>query len=196
MVWAIFSDEHRASIKEIVESRSDRIVAIVGGAILDNTLHRTLSERLRNDKDINRKLLRVNGALGNTVPKIDLLYMLNAFEKPVRNALYGISEIRNFLAHKLDTSFDSQEKDMVDALNKLTIHEGKKYYPHHLFDQDSEIEIEPVENSRDRFLVNLQLGLIALMRDRVSHGTWSNTLLSENEIRERVRLQNQEKQKP
>ena len=59
MTWAIFSDEHIQAIGEIIGAGSGRVTAIVGGAMLDDTLRRTLSERLRNDKDIANKLLRV-----------------------------------------------------------------------------------------------------------------------------------------
>jgi hypothetical protein len=87
----------------------------------------------------------------------------------------GLTEARNFFAHNLDASFDSTAAKMVDAMKLLTLHEVLTHYPHHLYDKDSEHEIERVTNNRDRFLVNLQLCLIALMRDRVSHVAWSNT---------------------
>lgn len=159
MTWAIFSDEHIRAIAEIIQSGSERVTAIVGGALLDDTLRRTLAERLRNDKDIARKLLKVNAPLGNTVPKIDLLYMLQAFEKPVRNALYGLSNARNFYAHNLDASFNSQKKEMVDAMKLLALHEDRKVYPHHIYEGDADIPIETIKNNRDRFIVNLKLCL-------------------------------------
>ncbi len=195
MTWATFSDAHLRAIEEITQSDSDRVAAIVGVAMLDDTLRLTLTERLQNEKDINRKLLKVNGALGNTVPKIDLLYLLYAFEKPVRNALYGLSDLRNFFAHNLDASFDSHEKEMVNAMKLLILHQNRTYYPHHLFDRDSEHEIAAVSNNRDKFLINLKLCLIALMRDRVSHDVWSNKPLSEDELREQMRQEKQEKAK-
>jgi hypothetical protein len=167
-------------------------MAIVGGTLLDDTLRRTLAERLRNDKDTSEKLLKVNGPLGNTGPKIDLLYQLYAFEKPVRNALYGLTEARNFFAHNLDASFDSKAEKMVGAMKLLTLHEGRTHYPHHLYDKDSEHEIEQVGNNRDRFLVNLKLCLIALMRDRVRHVAWSNTPRSEEDLREHRRRKREE----
>lgn len=184
MTWAIFSDSHLRAIAEIIESGSDRVAAIVGGALLDDTLHRTLAERLRNDKDISRKLLKVNGPLGNAVPKIDFLYMLCAFDKPVRNALYGLANVRNFYAHNLDASLDSQEKEMTDALKLLTLHKGRAMYPHHIYDGDTNVAIEPIRTNRDKFLINLRLCLIALMRDRVSHKTWSNKNLTKKALHE------------
>ncbi len=175
MTWAIFSDEHIRAIGEIIHGASSgRVAAIVGGAILDDTLRRTLSERLRNDEDTANKLLRVGRALGNTGPKIDMLYMIGAFEKPVRNSLHGLIEIRNYFAHALNPSFNSQSREMVRAAKKLTLHKGRTHYPHAIYDEDTDEEIEDIANNRDLFLVNLKLCLIALMRDRVTHDTWSN----------------------
>lgn len=194
MPWATFSDAHLRAIDEIEKSDSDRIAAIVGVAILDDTLRLTLTERLQNDKNITGKLLKPNGALGNTEPKIDLLYLLYSFEKPVRNALYGLCHIRNLFAHNLDASFDSQEEKMIEEINKLILHDNKKYYPHHLFDKDSDFEIEPVISNRDRFLVNLRFCLRVLMRDRCSHVMSSNKPLTEAELREQMMQERQEKE--
>jgi len=188
MTWAIFSDEHIRAIGEIIrDARSDRITAIVGGAMLDDTLRRTLSERLRNDRNIANQLFRVGGVLGNTGPKIDLLYMLGGFDKPTRKALHGLCEIRNFFAHRLDASFSTRSKKMVQAIKNLTLHRGKTYYPHAIYDEDSDVKIEDTETNRDRFIVNLKLCLIASMRDRVTHELWSNKPLTKTALLENKR---------
>ena len=174
MVWAILGEEYNKAIDEIIASDSDRIIAVVGGAMLDDTLRRTLVERLRDNKDMNRKLFKPTGALGNLGPKIDLAYQLFVFGKEARNTLYGINNIRNFFAHRLDASFDTQDKPLIDAFNKLTFHEGRQYYPDPFSANDSEHEVETLNTKRDTFLVNLKLGLIYLMRDRLSHVTNSN----------------------
>lgn len=193
MTWAVFSDEHLRAIGEIILSgSSDRVAAIVGGALLDDTLRRTLAERLRKDDDISKKLLRVGGSMGNAGPKIDLLYMLSAFEKPERDALYGLSRVRNFFAHNLDASFNSQKKEMVEPMKLLTLHKGRKVYPHPIYEGDTDVPIEAITNNRDRFLVNLQFCLIALMRDRVSHHTWSNKPLTKTALREQKRARKQQ----
>ena len=142
--------------------------------MLDDTLRRTLEERLRDNKDINKKLFRATGPLGNLGPKIDLSYQLFAFSNEARNTLYGISEIRNFFAHHLDASFDAKDKPLVDAFKKLTLHEGRQHYPDPFTQNDSEHEIESINTKRGTFLVNLQLGLIYLMSDRLSHVPNSN----------------------
>jgi hypothetical protein len=182
MTWAIFADAHIQAVGEIIRSGNDRVTAVVGGALLDDTLRRTLSERFREDRDTTKKLLKVNGALGNAGPKIDLLYQLYAFERPVRNALHGVIQVRNAFAHTLDASFDSDLKEMRDALATLNLHDGLKVYPHFIHKESSDKPIEPIRGNREKFLVNLKLGLIALMKDRVSHKTWTNTALSESEL--------------
>jgi hypothetical protein len=79
--------------------------------------------------------------------------------------------------------FDSQGKEFLDAVDCLTLHESKRYYPDHRYGGDSNVEIEPVKDKHTQFIVNLKLGLIALMRDRCSHERHSNKSLSLEEIK-------------
>jgi hypothetical protein len=176
MVWAILSEDYNKAIREIIASDSDRIIAVVGGAMLDHTLRLTLETRLRDNKDINRKLFKPTGPLGNLVPKIDLAYQLFAFSNEVRNTLYGLSDTRNFFAHRLDALFDTRDDKLINALKKLTLHTGRSHYPDPFkgLGNDSEYEIEPANTQRDLFLVNLKLSLIYLMGDRLSHVANSN----------------------
>ena len=184
MTWAIFEETHLGAIREILNG-SDRVVAIVGGALLDDTLRRTLRERLRNHKDIENKLFKVGGALGNMVPKIDMLFMLQAIEKPVRDTLYGLADIRNLFAHNLNADLKSGGK-MAEAVAKLTLHVDREKWPHHWLNEDKNVKIDSMDlaTPRDIVITNLRICLILLMRDRVSHVTWSNVPLSPEEIRE------------
>ena len=181
MTWAIFSNSHIKAIGEMLTS-SDRVLAVVGGGLLEDTIYRTLSERLRNDRDVVANLLEIDKPLGNTAPQIDLLYLLYGFDGDMRAALKAIAHIRNLFAHELEASFDSEDKEFVKNIEKLNLHRGKTYYPHHLGGGDSTYKIEEVNNKRDRFMVNLKLGLIALMRDRLSHKPHSNELKTKEEI--------------
>ena len=90
--------------------------------------------------------------------------------------------MRNFFAHHTDASFDSLDKNFAEAMRRLVLHEGKTHYPHHLFGPDSNVPIEPITTRRDQFLVNLKLGLIALMRDRISHHEHSSKPRTEEEM--------------
>jgi hypothetical protein len=174
MVWALLDADQANAVQEIIKSGSERIMAVVGGAILDESLRRTLEERLRKDSKQSDFLFDVGGPIGNLRPKICLAYQLYAIEKPTRKACEGIAEIRNFFAHNLVASFDSTDKAMTTALTKLTLHDGRTHYPFHQAERDSEYPIEPVRNQRERFIVNLKLVLVMLMRDRSRHVTWSN----------------------
>lgn len=179
MVWAILSDDQNAAIKELTESQqSDRIVAVIGGAMLDDSVRRALEQRLRpkdGTTDMNNKLFRVGGPLGNTGPKIDLGYQLYMLDKPHRNAMHGLSEIRNLFAHNLSMSFADQGTKMKEASAKLLLHEGITHYPDPLLNmEDAMPELEPTTTPRDRFLVNLKLGLLWLAADYFKHESWSN----------------------
>jgi hypothetical protein len=179
MVWAILNPEQSAAIQELVDGqKSDRIVAIVGGTILDNSLASALRFRLRvaakGDTDIADKLFKISGALGNLGPKIDLGYLLYMFDKPVRNALYGLSEIRNFFAHNLVADMKSTEKKFAEAMGKLTLHKGESHYLSPMTLKPSEYAIEMPDGPRDVFIINLKVCLIWLMADGRRHGPWTN----------------------
>lgn len=188
MTWAVFLEDKytRAVIELLTEaaktSGSEKVVAVVSGALLEEAVDRTLRERLINDPGVIKNLLEADRPLGNVAPQIDLLYLLGAFDDRTRRALKGLAHVRNFFAHRTDASFDSLDKDFTDAMKRLVLHEGKTHYPHHLFGPDSNVSIESVTSRRDQFVVNLKIGLIALMRDRISHHDHSNGPRTEEEM--------------
>ena len=157
-------------------------MAVVGGALLERAVDRTLRERLRDNQGIADNLLGVDKPLGALNAQIDALYLLYGIDAPTRNALKGIAGVRNFFAHNLDASFDSLDKEFQKAMSRLNLHEGRTYYPHHLYGPDSNTKIEKVTNKRTQFIVNLKLGLIVLMRDRVSHELHTNRPFTDDEM--------------
>jgi DNA-binding MltR family transcriptional regulator len=143
MTWAVSGEEHPLAIEEIKSSNSERVVTIVGGALLDSTVHRTLKERLRgDDKDTVTQLLKPTGPIGNAQPKIQMLYLLGAFDASTRDAMIGLTEVRNFFAHNLSASLDSKDERLAGAFRKLTLHVGRTYYPHHFFGRETVNKIE------------------------------------------------------
>jgi hypothetical protein len=129
--------------------------------------------------NVNDKLFRVGGPLGFFMPKIDFGYQLYMFEKPIRNAMYGIADIRNLFGHQLDMTFESSNNKLIDAANKLTPHEGRTHYPiPHWEAQNSEYELEPTSTIREMFFVNLKLCLIWLFGDYNRHQLNSNIPLT------------------
>jgi hypothetical protein len=181
MTWAIFDDSHYRAIGEIITTGSERVVAVVSGAFLEETVERTLKERLRDAPDVIKILLKPERPLGNIAPQIDLLHLLYAFDDPTRKTLKGIAAVRNFFAHNLDATFESDE--VVKGIDRLVLHENKSHYPNPRLGGDSNEPIEPIENRRTRFIVNLKLGLLELMRDRVSHRLHTNEMLTDEDIR-------------
>jgi hypothetical protein len=186
MVWPIGNSAQEIALNELIQHQSsDRVLAIVGGAILEDGLQNAIKSRLRPPKsgvtggsssrggttprpDIRDRLFRSDGPLGSFAPKIDLGYLLYMFDEQTRNAMHGIVRIRNLFAHQLDITFSSSGK-MTAAVQTLTLHEGRTHYPNLFIDQNSVYEIEPIDTNRGKFIVNLQLCLFILMADHQKH---------------------------
>src|SRR5258708_24038186 len=100
MIWAILNQDHNDALKEIVDTQSDRVSAILGAAMLDDSLRHAMEHRFRKST-LNERIFGVSGTLGNTAAKIELAYLLYMVEKPMLIAMEGISEIRNLFAHSL-----------------------------------------------------------------------------------------------
>ena len=80
----------------------------------------------------------------------------------------------------MDASFATTAPKLVESLGKLVIHENRTHFPSPFTWEDSEHAIPTMEGNREKFLVNLQLALIALMTDREAHHMWSNERLNTN----------------
>ena len=111
MTWAIFPDDkHTSALIELLTTGSERVMAVIGGALLEQAIDRTLRERLLNKPDLVDNLLEVDRPLGNMSPKIDLLCPLGAFDEKAHAAMKGIAGVRNFFAHHLDASLGSDDR--------------------------------------------------------------------------------------
>lgn len=87
MTWAIFKDDsYISAVRELLEdaarpSGSGRVMAVVGGALLEEAVEKTLRARLKKDKAVSRLVNPMgNGALAFIAPQIDALYALGAFD--------------------------------------------------------------------------------------------------------------------
>ena len=127
MTWAVLPfDKYILGIGELVAEAnrdgSERVIAVVAGALLEEAVNRTIRERLIDDakttKTANR-LLKPESALGNVTTQIDLLYLLGAFDEATCKALKGLAGIRNYFAHRTDASFNSDDEDFVQSMNRL-----------------------------------------------------------------------------
>ena len=188
MTWAIFpEDKYRRAVIELLSGNlenpsAQRSAAIIGGALLEDAVERTLRERLLNNEVLANNLLDFDKPLGNTGPQINLLHLLGAFDEKTRSVLQRLVRIRNYFAHHIDASFASSDEILTINLKRLTLHENKTHYPHHLFGPDTDLAIEPVNTPQERFIVNLKLALLILMRDRISHEPHTNRPLTEAEL--------------
>ena len=188
MTWAIFEgDKYHRAVVEIITAAtqptgSERVIVIVCGSLLEESVNYTLRERLLDVPSLVDNLIGIDRALGNMGPKIDLLRLLGSYDETTRKALKGLASIRNFFAHHLDASFDSLNPEYLKAVERLVLHKGRTHYPHHLFGQDTKTPIETVDSRRIQFIVNVKLVLIALMRNRVGYHAHTQTPRTEEEL--------------
>lgn len=86
---------------------SDRALAIVLSAILEDRLTSIIRFLMRRDTTIANELFKPTGPLGPFGTKIRLAYMLRIIEHTMYNDMFIVSKIRNKFAH--DLSVDSFE---------------------------------------------------------------------------------------
>lgn len=100
MVWAIFNEPMFNAVGELTAAKSDRVVAIIGGAVVEEALLQAIELRMRKSS-VTKLLFKPTGALGGFWIKIELGYILQMYDKELRRTLLGISEIRNLFAHQM-----------------------------------------------------------------------------------------------
>jgi hypothetical protein len=171
MVWAVINEEIKDAVAEFADSPSDRVCAIVGVAMIEETLRRSLELRLRASGLVER-LFSPNRATGTYAAKVDLGYLLGMYEKEVHGTLEKMGAIRNAFAHRLSIkSFDHAA--LRDNWSTLTLHTAYKRYPHP-FHAGESIEVEPCTTKRECFIINARIIMVLLMRDMRLHSPNSN----------------------
>jgi hypothetical protein len=114
-----------------MESADDRTAAIVGASLVENNLVMVIMNRLRDsldDTEIKRLFDDRGAVLGTFANRVDIGFGLNLYDKPVRDDLDRIREIRNRFAHHLEVrTFDHPDvAGKCDALN------ASKYFGIHV----------------------------------------------------------------
>lgn len=188
MTWPIFGDHElkRKAINRIMLSGDPVVAAVVGGTMLEEAVERTLKERMRDNAEGAKRLFNLEKPLSNVTAQIDTLYMLWAIDKTTRDAMLGISRIRNFFAHNLNATFESQSADIVKAFGKLKLHDTFEFYPDARFGTPTTKRIENAANNREIFVLNLKLCLNMLMQDRCRHETHSTELISHETLKQQL----------
>lgn len=174
MTWAILNKDIQAGVYEFSESKSDRVSAIMGGAVVEEALLQALSLRLR-ESSVQELMFNPGRPLGDFFAKINLGYLLLMYETDTHSALIGIAEIRNAFAHQLTiSSFDSDTKKIIDAFSRLKLHSKYKKYPAPFWGGDSDYLVEECKSKQDIFRINIKILLFLLMRDHYVHIPHSN----------------------
>ncbi len=89
-----------------INTQSDRGVAIIGMALLEEELQAAIISFLEDDKKSSERLFGRSGPLSNLSSKIDLARLLGMSSKAITSDLHILREIRNEFAHSV-TSKDA-----------------------------------------------------------------------------------------
>jgi DNA-binding MltR family transcriptional regulator len=119
----MFDLENKDEEAAFYELDSDRGVAIIATAIVENRLTDLLKAAMKHDEETFKELFRPGGALGDFGNKIKLAYLLGLIHEDVQRDLSRVAKIRNAFAHRVSIkSFDDQSiKDSVQNLNALKL---------------------------------------------------------------------------
>ena len=174
MVWAVINPAIGKAIEEFADSTSHRIVAVVGGAVVEESLRRALETRLRFGDDSEKFFDPINGPLGPFAAKVRLGYLLHMYDEPERDCLNAIVRIRNIFAHRLDvTSLDQDNGELRKATAKLILQTRYNHYPHPFHDGNSE-RVEAPADMRETLIINMRICMVLLMRDLKLHQAYTN----------------------
>jgi len=173
-MWTFQNDQQMKAILELEGARSARVVAIVGGAVLEQCLQNSLQWRLLPDKVGIERMFKPTGPLGPFANKIDLGYLLYMYDKPTRDVMSGVCKIRNFFAHQLVASFDAKDKNYQKAFARLTLHKTNEFYPDMNSLGPSKDKIPTPRSKRAVFVENIKILMFLLIRDMNMHMPWSN----------------------
>lgn len=86
---------------EEMDGQTDRGVAIVGAAWIEEAMTTAIQSFLHDDSKAWKRLFSGNGALASFSSKIDLAILLGLVSDAIRSDLHIIREIRNEFAHQI-----------------------------------------------------------------------------------------------
>jgi hypothetical protein len=110
------------------EAGSDRAVAVICTAIVENRLTAVLKASMRSDPEPLTELFRPSGPLGSLGTKIRLAYLLGLIHEDIYRDLLLTAKIRNEFAHDVRiTSFDDESvKSRVYSLRAFKVWKGDR----------------------------------------------------------------------
>ena len=145
------------------DAESDRTIAIVLGALIDNRLSDVITTHAHYDKKLHEEHFRDGGVFGSFAARSVLGFLMGIYTKETYNDLRYIIKIRNGMAHVIDfETFETQGiRELVDNLASPEIRtvvdkDGNSY----TFDGSSLDK----KNRREKFILscNLIAGLFYL----------------------------------
>lgn len=163
-----FADTHDV-LREIAQG-SDRVTAIVGGALIEEILTRVLRSSLRPDEKQLDQAFKLSGPFSSFSAKIDMGYLTGIYGELVHKDLHCVRRIRNAFAHQLKATFRTQK--VADLAKNLflverysdDLNEERKPFPQpvaaNVMDWPAWISLrdrdKTIGNARGRFIGELQ----------------------------------------
>lgn len=99
-----YSEESLRRMTALIEEmngESDRAVAIVGAAWVEEALFTALDSFLQSHAESSKRLFNGNGPLATFSAKIDLARLLGMVSDAIRSDMHAIREVRNEFAHQI-----------------------------------------------------------------------------------------------
>lgn len=181
MVYELEDRDEQAAFYEL---DSDRAVAVVGTAIVENRLTSLLKAAMKQDDIVFNDLFHPSGPLGSFGTKIRLAYLLCLIHEDVYKDLVIVAKIRNAFAHRVAIkSFDDQMiKDNIHNLRSYsvwkTLRESLRIEAHDT-PQDSDFQLkaaivrDELCTMRDSFRMCLRMYIWKLVIAEKAVKTWS-----------------------
>jgi hypothetical protein len=119
------SDEELDAALAEIASGSDRVAAIMGGALVQNTLIGALITHFEDRTDIPRLFDTVKGPLNTFYGQIVMGKALGLFDEATVESLHAIRSVRNEFAHAA-VSLTFENAEIAKKCGKLTQYEDKK----------------------------------------------------------------------
>ena len=102
---------HLTSYRELISELqhvSDRTVAVIGSALVENYLTDAIKRRLRKHPNAVNQLLQPDGAVGSFRSKVCLGFLIRIYEESIFDDLNRVAKMRNDFAHKAEPlTFDA-----------------------------------------------------------------------------------------
>ena len=175
--------EDKDEVAAFYERGSDRAVAVVCLAIVENRLIDLLKAAMRKDEKTQGELFNPSGPIGNLATKIKLAYMLGLIHADVYSDLRLVTKIRNEFAHSVRiTSFDEPSiKNRIEGLHAFGVWKSLEQKSAALTDPNADsnarlqaqILRDELSNWRDRFRMCLRLCIWQLVMSTKRVEQWS-----------------------